>query len=351
MVESQNRIIWVDFVRVIATFAVILLHTVAPMLIRFKDLPGSYWMTANIYDSAVRMSVPLFFMISGLLLLEKQETLKVFFKKRISKVVIPLICWSIFYIILNSLMRHKYALSLHSFYSILFSPAYFHLWFLYAIIGVYLYMPILRIIIAHSGEKLLYYFIALWFLAVAIIPIGEKVIAVDSRIDLLSISGYSGYLVLGLILGKRVTTGRAALKAMILSVLLICITAAGTYFITVNNDGIFDNTFYQYLSPNIIIFSCAVFVLIKYIFTSTHFILNKRLLSLLSSFSSASFGIYLIHMFFLAIIRRVDFGPFSTIYHGHPVYSVPLMAFTVFILSYFAVVFLKRVPYLRISVP
>ncbi len=54
----------------------------------------------NIYNSMMRMAVPLFFMASGALVLNsKQENLSIFFKKRLLKVVIPLIAWSLIYII------------------------------------------------------------------------------------------------------------------------------------------------------------------------------------------------------------------------------------------------------------
>ncbi|MBD2598484.1 acyltransferase family protein [Nostoc spongiaeforme FACHB-130] len=88
--KYENRLIWADYVRVIANFFVIFLHSAAPLLYQFKKIPDSYWITGNIYDSGVRMCVPLFFMLSGYLLLEKQETLETFFKKRFKRIFIPL---------------------------------------------------------------------------------------------------------------------------------------------------------------------------------------------------------------------------------------------------------------------
>jgi surface polysaccharide O-acyltransferase-like enzyme len=99
ILEHEKRSVWVDYIRVIASFSVILLHSTAPLIFKYGDLPLTHWMIGNIYDSAVRMCVPLFFMISGYLLLDKNESLVSFYKKRFNKIVPPLIAWSFFYVL------------------------------------------------------------------------------------------------------------------------------------------------------------------------------------------------------------------------------------------------------------
>lgn len=71
---KDGKIFWVDFVRVLATFLVILLHSAAPLLYQYSSISKADWWVANIYDSISRICVPLFFMISGYLLLEKMKT-------------------------------------------------------------------------------------------------------------------------------------------------------------------------------------------------------------------------------------------------------------------------------------
>ena len=136
--EIKTKHIWADYIRVVATFCVVFLHSASPLLYRYNELPELYWMIGNIYDSSVRMCIPFFFMLSGYLLLEKDEPIYTFFKKRFNKVLIPLVIWSLFYIFWKAYYEDSSEISLYSFYSIALSPAYFHLWFLYAIIGIYL---------------------------------------------------------------------------------------------------------------------------------------------------------------------------------------------------------------------
>ncbi|HTP41371.1 MAG TPA: acyltransferase family protein [Nitrospiria bacterium] len=349
--EPTNRQIWVEYIRVVATFCVVILHTSAPLLTKYNMLPKSHWMIGNIFDSSARMSVPIFFMLSGYLLLEKDEPLNIFFKKRFNKVGIPLIVWSLIYIPWNDYYREWPKISIYELYEIVLTPTYYHLWFLYAIIGIYLIMPILRVVVQQSSKSLLYYYILIWFLAASIIPTVEKITGVMSRIDLLAISGFSGYLVLGLLLGKIQLTKRSAVAAGFLSVGCVIITITGTYLLIVRNNGIFSNNYYDYLSPQIVISSVTIFVLIKYIVVNVRAFSNERLLSIIESISFASLGIYLIHPIFIDLLGYGYLGFTLNCYQKHPIFIVPLTAATTFVLSYVSVTILRQIPIVRKITP
>jgi len=308
-------------------------------------------MIGNIFDSSARMSVPIFFMLSGYLLLEKDEPLNIFFKKRFNKVGIPLIVWSLIYIPWNDYYREWPKISIYELYEIVLTPTYYHLWFLYAIIGIYLIMPILRVVVQQSSKSLLYYYILIWFLAASIIPTVEKITGVMSRIDLLAISGFSGYLVLGLLLGKIQLTKRSAVAAGFLSVGCVIITITGTYLLIVRNNGIFSNNYYDYLSPQIVISSVTIFVLIKYIVVNVRAFSNERLLSIIESISFASLGIYLIHPIFIDLLGYGYLGFTLNCYQKHPIFIVPLTAATTFVLSYVSVTILRQIPIVRKITP
>ena len=322
MVYKNNQI-WVDYVRVFATFCVVFLHSAAPLLYKYNELPKMHWWIGNTYDSAVRICVPLFFMISGYLLLEKNENFKIFFQKRFNKVVVPLLAWSIIYVFGKAHYGSGASVSLYSLFSILLAPAYYHLWFLYTVIGIYLFMPILRVVVNNSDRKMLNYYVLLWFLASSLIPSLEKAIGLNSNIDLVTISGFSGYLVLGLLLGKYTASTKVAMASV--AVFLVCtsLTSVGTYLLTIQNEGIFSGYFYGYLSPNVIIMSGVAFVFLKYLIETNNIFRNPRLLSILHSFSSASLGIYLVHAIFLDLLSKGDLGFTLSGFAGNPIYSIP----------------------------
>lgn len=345
--SKKKPIIWVDYLRVIATFSVVFLHTSAPLLYRFNELPNNYWWYGNIYDSMVRMCVPLFFMISGYLLLDKQEPLQIFFQKRVNKVFFPLLAWSIIYVFWKAYFEHSEDISFYSLYSIALTPAYYHLWFLYAIIGVYLFLPILRVVVGNSDNVLLTYYLFIWFIAVSIIPFGEKITGIQSSLDLLSISGYSGYLVLGHCLGKvKITHSKAEIAGITLLVSII-VTAFGTYYLALNNGGEFDGYFYEYLSPNVVFMAASFFILVKYFISRNKIFSTHTPITVLTSLSSASLGIYLIHTMYLYILQNGDLGFVLDGLSTHPAAGIPATALLTFLLSYLTIVFIKKIPVLR----
>ena len=90
---SVNKIIAFDGLRILAAFAVVVLHTVAPLFM--DSYPSSDWNVANVYESLVRWSVPVFFMISGALFLNKGKELNLgrLYKKNIFRIfLIYLFC-------------------------------------------------------------------------------------------------------------------------------------------------------------------------------------------------------------------------------------------------------------------
>jgi len=349
--KNKNNQVWVDYIRVFATFCVVFLHSAAPLLYKYNQLSEMDWWVANIYNSAVRVCVPLFFMLSGHLLLEKHESFNSFFRKRLKKVVVPLIAWSFIYIFWKSYYESNSQISLYKIYSIVLSPAYYHLWFLYAIIGIYFFLPILRVIVNRLDKKMIKYYLILWFFAVSVIPFLERFAGIESKIDLLSISGFSGYLVMGLQLGKyRCSTQVALISA---TIFLTCtgVTAIGTYLLTIQNRGFFSEYFYDYKSPNVIISSAVMFVLIKYMIESRLIFRKPINLSIVNSLSSASLGIYLIHAIFLYLLGSGDFGFTLNGFMGSPIYSIPMTAITAFLLSYFVTLLLKQMPLINKIVP
>lgn len=349
--DKKQHQIWIDYVRVFATFCVIFLHSAAPLLYKYNELPETDWWVGNFYDSLGRTCVPLFFMISGYLLLETNEDLKLFFQKRIKKIVIPLLAWSLIYIFWRVYYESSSRLSFFSFYSIAISPAYYHLWFLYAIIGIYLFMPILRVIVSNTSRTILKYYLFLWFFAVSFIPFLEKETGLKSNIDLLSISGFSGYLVMGLLLGKYRASTKVTIYLVVIFIACSIITAVGTYFLTIRNNGFLSEYFYGYQSPNVIIASAAVFVIIKYLIENYIVFQCSMAVPIIKSLSSASFGVYLIHAIFLYLLSVGDFGFTLSGFVGNPIYSIPVTAVATFILSYFVIAVIKQIPIINRITP
>ena len=352
VIDSETtREIWVDVVRVFAIFCVIVLHVAGPLLYEYHEMPRSYWVIANFYDSCVRMCVPLFFMISGYLLLKKDEPLLEFFRKRSQKVVLPLVAWTLFYLLWSQLVDREPLPNVRSLGGLLISPAYFHLWFLYALLGVYVCVPFLRAIVHSRHSYLCNYYVLLWLVAVVAIPLLEMATQRKSEIDLNVVSGYAGYFMLGRLLGLQPTTILHAIIGALGYLASVLVTFAGMWIVTVHQDGKLAGYFYDNFSANVVVMSASAFVLLKYVAQNSNLLAKPSAIKILDTLTAASFGVFLIHIAVLLTLHYGYLGVTLTGSSGNPVYAIPLTSICVGLLSFLAVMGLRRVPLLKRTVP
>lgn len=344
---------YIDTLKVLACIAVIFLHTSAGLIYSFKIIDHSWWWYANIVDSITRFGVPIFLLVSGLLILDpqKEESLSEYFRKRIKKVIIPFIAWSFIYILWKSkmiLISNPFVISWKlEIINILQGQNYYHLGFLYYLIGFYLAAPILRIYIKNAPIQNIHYFIILWLIANPIFSLLIKFLNLNIYNSLQLVLGYVGYFVLGYLLSQYEFNFKKRLYFYILGFIGIFITLFGTYCLILQNGGILDEYFYEYLSLNVIMVSSAIFIFFRSIDWKTIFEKNIRLSSIISNISSASLGIYLIHPIILEILAYLGItGSFI-----HPLIGIPFTGFLIFLISYLIILVLKRMPLIKIFVP
>jgi len=336
---GTKNIPWVHWLRALASFLVVLLHAAAPHLYRYNKLPPADWWAANLYDSLAHAAVPLFFMVSGYLLLPRQEALPAYFRRRLQKILLPLLAWSLFYFAWQGAENHNFFLT----------PVYFHLWFLYALLGQYLLLPILRVLVANAPRSLLYYFVLLWFVGAGILPMLQKTSGLQVLIDLGMASGYVGFLLLGHLLGTERLSPPRILFALALAVASLSVTVFATAYYTIQNNGQLETYFYDYLSPNLILLSAALFFIFRAVFGKVGKM--GRVESLGAGLSALSFGVYLVHPFFLSILSAE--GGWLAVFAGtHSLkYSIPLYALAAYAASAAFIFLLRKIPLLRHIVP
>ena len=103
-----------DTLRTIAALMVVLVHVVADyvnLAMKSDNFNLSFWVS-NIVDSFCRICLPIFVMISGMFLLGRTETFRDSYRKRASKILIPLIFWTIIYLVYLVVLR-LFAISLN----------------------------------------------------------------------------------------------------------------------------------------------------------------------------------------------------------------------------------------------
>lgn len=341
-----NRILWIDLIKIFSMFAVVFLHSAAPILDQIEKIDFSDWMTGNIYDSMVRMAVPLFFMVSGTLLLNSnEESLSIFFKKRFLKVVIPLVAWSFIYIMLR---KYGGSQDINILKNMLYSfngPIYFHLWFLYTILGIYLFLPILKVFIKNSSQNLQIYFIILWAISVSIIPFINNFTGLHIKSHLPMMVGYIGYLVLGYQLAKIQLTKRIFYISLFFILVSTLSTVFGTYYLSEKAHK-FIGFFYEYFSISTLVQAISYFIFLKYIGENI-FQKSIKISQTITTLSLASLGIYLIHPIYIKVLNKVGISVFN----GNPIVMIPTTAILTFILSFITIFIIQKIPIVKHITP
>lgn len=338
--KISSHLTWVDFMRFVGAFLVVLAH-----IDMWND--GSSW-AQNIYYTISRNGVPIFFMMSGYLLLSKEEDLQTFFKKRAAKIIIPFFFWSSIYdIYLSDSFGDVFTFNavLKMFIRILRGPRAGHLWFFYALIGLYFFTPILRVFIAKAKNSDILYYIGLWFMTTPIMFILEEFTPLKNGFELYYFTGYVGYFLLGIYLGRLQTTPRLLQIAFGLTILGTISTFAVFFFNLPPTDN--KLPFRSYPSLNIILMAMGAFILLK----AAGERISPNLAHLSSVVGKSSFGIYLIHS--LVLVRLVSgweaLGFQTSI--GPSIVVIPLVALIVFAISWGITFVMRKIPFLRIVIP
>ena len=164
-----------DILRMIAIWMVVYAHTWKMGYTLFTEKLDSrfFWIYIS-FSILIRSALPIFWMISGALLLGKEETLKEVFKKRIVKFIVILISFSImqyFYLFFKQeVVNISIGNFLEKFYSDCMAIAY---WYLYAYLGFLLMLPFIRKIAKGMQNVEYVYLFVLYIFFTGIIPLFE----------------------------------------------------------------------------------------------------------------------------------------------------------------------------------
>lgn len=324
---EKQRLANIDLFKIVCIVAVIIVHVSSSNAFdpKYAYLFNKNFSIINFYNMLTRFCVPGFVMVSGMFLLNKDIDIKRIFKKYIFRSLVLYIIFSTLYAIVYYYEKDANIIST-------FISGYYHLWYLYLLIGLYLVTPILRKII--SDKKLTLYFIILCFTFSIIIPFIislfnlKKLEIVMNHLNLYIPMGYVVYFVTGYYLSKNKVNNKLF---YILGIIGTIVNYILFYKLSYSNElynriDLMPGTFFQ---------SIAIFLFFKN--------LKIRKNAIISYISSLICGIYLVHVFIIKLI----FYYFPYIVYKNAIVSILFVSIIVFILSLLISVSLKKIPILK----
>ena len=226
----MNREIWLDFLRVTACFLVMIVHSTEPFYLGgdgtlVLSATDAFWV--SVFEGLARCCVPLFVIASGYLQLPLRHTTGEFFRRRAVRVVVPMVIWTVVYaLVWGQPVANFKGLLLN------FNYAAGHLWFVYMLLGLYLIMPLLSPWAEKVSRRELGIYLGIWGLTLLIPFVRESAggmapviyawdgLPAPALFPLWGeaswnpfglfyyVSGFVGYLLLGLYIKRFVPTGR-----------------------------------------------------------------------------------------------------------------------------------------------
>ena len=387
--QKNQHIVWLDVVRFIAMFTVVCCHCTDPFNFYPGTAPniGEIKLWGAIYGSVLRPCVPLFVMITGALLLPVRGDTSTFYKKRIFRVLFPFLIWSVLYSMfpwftgLLGLPKeiigdffcytqgHESQSLMDSLKDVAMIPFNFshkenHMWYIYLLIGLYLYMPFFSAWVERASNKTKQVFLFIWIVSLFIPYIREYVanwlfdrsgyvFGTDTWNEfsmLYYFAGFNGYLLLGHYVKENKDgnilkifwpfsgngeSDRHNSNWSVWKTFLICaVMFAVGYYVTYTG---FSTTaanpnatetemelYFTFCSPNVLLMTLAAFLLMKKVVVNTPVVVKA-----LANMTKCGFGIYMVHYFVV--------GPFFLLIGPSEIpipLQVPLMAVCIFLCSW-----------------
>ena len=171
----KKKKLHLEFLRFLAILLVIFNHTGESGYLYFTTVPGSKLYPLYFFLSVLcKIAVPLFWMVSGALLLEKEEDIKTLFLHRFLRMAVVLAVFSFGYYLYSAKGNPDFRLSPVYFLELLYSadlaPAF---WYLYAYLGMLVILPVLRKAAKNMTDSEFMAFFAAMLLLRGIVPVLE----------------------------------------------------------------------------------------------------------------------------------------------------------------------------------
>lgn len=321
---GKKRIVFIDYIRAIAPLMVMLVHASENFYAADSPEPGinvselanesnRFWVA--FYDGGIsRTCVPLFMVVSAFLLVPMKPGMSMsqFYKRRFKRILPPFIVFMLLYSFLPLLwggMTWEQSLDYLKLLPFNFPPTAGHLWFMYPLISLYLIIPVISPWLEKASAKDEKIFIGL-FAFTTLMPWIHRYIYKEVWGECFwngfhafwYVSGYLGYLVLAHYIhhhlhwdcAKRLKIGAACF-------IIGSAFTAWSFWHTGVPGKIIETPMlewaWEFCTPNVLLATFGAFVMFSCIS-------QEKAPKIITQLSKLSYGVYLMHMFFLGAIAQ-----------------------------------------------
>lgn len=277
-----------DILRFLALFAVILIH-----------VSGGFELLGPMFMPLLVWCVPVFIMLSGRFFLDEEKpiTVKKLLQKYLLRIVLAFVVWSGVYTIYYMWSGVYDILNIKGILAQCMEGPY-HFWYLYMLAGLYMLTPFLRKIT--QDKQLCDYFLVLFAVFniiteyVIFIPkIGDIIAATVNKLGINMVLGYVGYFVLGNYIQQNKEKITPKIETLIYG------SGMGMLILTCVLENMIrpelrqNNFVKQYMKPNVVIYSSAIFTLFIKRISRIHF--SPKIQRIFAKLTELGFGVYILH--------------------------------------------------------
>lgn len=180
--STAAQLAYTSYLRVIAIVAVVLIHTAGKTAGNEDLRHTAAWWVASLSSFSTKWAVPLFVMVSGALLLRPpaDRSATLFYRRRLSRIGIPLVVWHVVYITLSATVLTSSVQPRKIVARFLRGESYTGLYFFWLILGLYLITPLLWPVVAAISRRAL---CAVGALLVAVTAFNLSALKVITRLE------------------------------------------------------------------------------------------------------------------------------------------------------------------------
>lgn len=348
---APGRDIAADVLKCICCICVIVIHTASQSISQLRvDDPN--WFGALFWGALCRFAVPIFFMITGALLLDPNKKLTTWqiYERYFFRILVCLLFWALMY---ELYFIAGYWILYRQFDPAWFGDAilnvltfnhHFHLYYLQVLLVFYVLLPVVRGFVASADRGTLRYVLGVWFTLGIILPYVftfkpfSELEGILSEYPIHLTYSALGYGLLGYYL-KTADIQRKHLKYFVILFVagFLCIYVPTAIISNVKAINYLD--LLEAFTPPVAILSVGIYGIVTCLCKGK----TEADLPFAVWLSKGSFCVYLVHHFFVMLVRTYLYTAYKTV----TILTVPALTLLVLAESLLVYVILKRIPWVN----